>query len=250
MVLDMRLVAAVIAVIVGGFLRGFVGFGAALVIVPVLSLTVGPRTAIAISSIVGLPAVLQLLPEAMRHAEKQIVLPVAAALFASAPLGAWLLVSVDPAVMKIVISALVVGMVAMLAGGWKVEREVSAGLLVLAGVAGGLLQGSSGMGGPPVVAVALARPGAAHQQRGNVLGLMTAVALSTVAPLALFGLFTTEAIVMGLLLLPVYILATALGSRYFARGGSRYYRNAALVTLAAVGFATLGVAVQRYLSGS
>ena len=44
--LDGRLMVAIAAVLVGGFLRGFVGFCAALVIIPVLSLAHGPLLAV------------------------------------------------------------------------------------------------------------------------------------------------------------------------------------------------------------
>ena len=202
--------------------------------------------AVAISSIVGLPAVVQLLPEAIRYAEKSVVLPTAGAIILAAPVGAWLLVSIDPAAMKIIISVLVVMMVAMLARGWKFKGEPSLAPLLAAGFAGGLLQGGAGMGGPPVVAVALARSGGPHQQRGNVLALMTVIAMSSVLPLTLFGLFTPKALALGLLLIPVNMLATVFGSRYFAQGGSRYYRNAALATLAAVGVGTLAASIERY----
>lgn len=247
-VVDASLIAIVCAVFVGGFVRGFVGFGAALVMVPVLTLAVGPIMAVAISSIVGLPTVVQLLPQAVRYAERRVVIPVATAIFLAAPGGAWLLVSVDPAIMKIAISVLVVLMVVMLAQGWTFRGKASLGTLLAAGAIGGLLQGSSGMGGPPVVAVALARSGDAHQQRGNVLALMTAVALSSVLPLTYYGVFTAKALAIGVLLIPVNILATALGSRTFARGGSRHYRTAALVTLGLIGVTTLAIAIERYVT--
>jgi uncharacterized protein len=246
-VLDAGLIAIICAVFIGGFLRGFVGFGAALVMVPVLTLAVGPHLAVAISSLIGLPTVVQLLPEAVRFAERGVVVPVACAIFLAAPGGAWLLMAVDPGIMKIAISGLVVLMVVLLAQGWTFKGKASLGTLLMAGAAGGLLQGSSGMGGPPVVAVALARAAEPRQQRGNVLALMTALALSSVLPLSYYGLFTAKALVMGALLIPINILATALGSRSFARWGSRHYRNAALATLGLIGVTTLVLAVARYL---
>lgn len=244
--LQLGLVAGSVAL--GGFLRGFVGFGAALVIVPVLAVVFGPRAAVAISSIMGLPAVLQLLPEAVRRSEPGVVLPVAGAIFLAAPLGTALLVNVDPDVMRIVISGLVVAMVALLASGWKLAQKPGLPTLAGAGAVGGIVQGIGGIGGPPVVAVALARAGPPEQQRANVLGLMTAIALSSLLPLAWWGLFTREVVVAGLVLFPLYSLATALGSRYFATGGARHYRNAALATLAVIGLATLTAALRRYLA--
>lgn len=243
---DIWLVLVAGAVLLAGFLRGFVGFGAALISVPVLSLIMGPHLAIAVTNVMGLPAVAQLLPEAIRRAERPVVLPVAAAVFLATPIGTWLLVVADPGVMKIAISLLVLVMVAMLASGWRLEGDVGLAKLIAAGVAGGLVQGVAGVGGPPVVAVALSRQGSPVQQRANVLGLMTAISLSSVLPLFYYGLFTRQAIIIGLLLVPLYSGATALGSRYFALGGQAHYRRAALVTLTAIAVATLAGSLWSY----
>jgi uncharacterized membrane protein YfcA len=245
--LDARLAVLCAAVFVGGFMRGFVGFGAALVTIPVLSLAYEPRLAVVAMTVVGIPTLLQLLPDAIRTSERAIVVPISLAILVSAPLGTLILVSVSPALMKIVISALVVIMVAMLMRGWKLEQEVGRPILIGAGIAGGLIQGSAGIGGPPVVAVILSRSGTPTQQRGNVLALMTAISLSSLAPMLYFGLFTRQAIMTGLLLLPVYGGSILLGSRYFAYGGARHFRHAAMATLTLIGIATLLASIRDYL---
>jgi uncharacterized protein len=247
--IDGRLAVVLIAVMVAGLLRGFVGFGAALISVPVFSLVLGPYAAIAVNNVMGLPAVFQLLPEAIHRAERVVVLPICMAIFAAAPIGTWVLVSTDPAVMTVAISALVLLMVAILASGWRLRGRIGIGKLIATGIAGGLVQGAAGVGGPPVVAVALSRPGEASQQRANVLALMTAVSLSSILPLLYHGLFTRQTVVIGLLLIPFYSAATALGARYFALAGQRYYRRAALATLAAIGMATLIASLRNYLKG-
>ena len=145
---DGRLMIAIASVLLGGFLRGFVGFGAALVIVPVLSLAYGPLVAIPTLTVMGIPTLLQLLPDAVRHSDRRIIGPMSAAILLSAPLGTWVLVSVPPALIKMVISGLVICLVGMLARGWKLDGDVSMPVLVLSGAAGGLVQG-----GGPVSAV-------------------------------------------------------------------------------------------------
>ncbi|MFV0295572.1 MAG: sulfite exporter TauE/SafE family protein [Hyphomicrobiaceae bacterium] len=231
------------AVLLAGFLRGFIGFGAALVSMPVISLVLGPTTAVAIVTIMGLPSTLQLLPDAIRHGEPPIVVPMMLGVFAATPIGTMVLVSVDPGLMKIVISTIVVAMVAFLSAGWRLQSRVRASILLLAGIIGGLVQGTAGMGGPPVVAVALAREGTPEQQRGNVLAVMTAISFSSVPPLLYFGLFTTQAMVCGIVLFPLYAGATWFGSRYFARNGKSHYRKAALAMLAIIGLTTLALAI-------
>jgi uncharacterized protein len=247
--IDGRHAVVIVAVTIAGLLRGFVGFGAALISVPVFSLVLGPHAAVAINSVMGLPAVFQLLPEAVRRAERSIVLPICVAIFVATPFGTWALVATDPALMTVAISALVLIMVAGLASGWRLKGRIGKSKLIAAGVAGGLVQGIAGVGGPPVVAVALSRPGEPSQQRANVLALMTAISLSSILPLLYYGLFTRQTVVIGLLLIPVYSAATALGARYFSLGGQRHYRRAALTTLAAVGITTLIGAIRNYLVG-
>ena len=247
--IDGRLAVVFIVVMVAGLLRGFVGFGAALISVPVFSLVLGPHAAIAVNNVMGLPAVFLLLPEAVRRAERAVVLPICTAIFAAAPIGTWALVSIDPAIMSVAISTLVLLMVAFLASGWRLRGRIGIGKLIAAGVAGGFVQGVAGVGGPPVVAVALSRPGDASQQRANVLALMTAVSLSSILPLLYHGLFTRQTVIIGLVLIPFYSAATALGARYFTLGGQRHYRRAALATLATIGMATLVASLRNYLKG-
>lgn len=245
---DLRLLAVVAAVLIGGFMRGFVGFGGALVTVPVLSVVWGPQAAVAITSVMGIPSLFQLLPEAVRYSERSIVIPVALTTFLTAPLGSWILVSVDPKLMSIVISGLVIAMVAMLAQGWASKSEIGLPALIGAGAAGGLIQGAAGMGGPPVVAVALSRGGSPKQQRANVLALMTAIASASLLPLWYFGVLTRSVMIAGVLLFPLYIAATLLGSRYFSSGGHRHYRRAALATLAVIAVATLVASLRSYFA--
>src|SRR5262245_63830150 len=115
---------------VAGLLRGFVGFGAALISVPVFSLMLGPHAAIPVNAVMGLPAVFQLLPEAIRRAERPIVLPICLATFIATPIGTWALVAADPALMTVAISALVLVMVAVLARGCRLTRRIGMRKLV------------------------------------------------------------------------------------------------------------------------
>lgn len=246
--LDGRLALVCLAVFIGGFMRGFVGFGAALVTIPSLTLAYGPRLAVAAAGVMAVPSLIQLLPDAIRHSERAIVLPLSAAILAAAPFGTWILVTVSPSIMKLAISLLVIVMVAMLARGWRLGAEVGWPILASGGIASGLVQGAAGMGGPPVVAIALSRPGSAEEQRGNVLALMTTVSVASLVPQWYFGLFTPRAITLGLILLPVYGVSIMIGARYFTRGGASHYRRAALVTLAIVGAGTLVASLRDLLA--
>ena len=83
------LAVAVGTVAFAGFIRGFLGFGASLIIVMVLSALVGPAAAIPLGVFSGLVATVQLIPDAVRGAERSFMVPFWIAAFIAAPIGAW-----------------------------------------------------------------------------------------------------------------------------------------------------------------
>jgi len=237
------LAIAVATVMVSGFVRGFVGFGSSLIIVMVLSVHLGPITAVAIAGLSGLAPVMQLLPAAIRHSERSFVIPFALLTFVAAPIGTWVLVTADPAIMKIVISGFVLLMVGMLYFNWRHKGMKDTRFLVATGAVSGLIQGGAGVGGPLAVAIALARDAIPQTQRANVIGSTTGLTFCGLPPLWWNGVFTFEVIAISIAAAPFYTLGTWMGARVFAVHGSRYFRNAALLALAVVGVATMALAV-------
>ncbi len=235
--------------IIGGFIRGFVGFGGSMVVVLAISLTIGPKTAVAASCLSGLPVLLQLLPVAIRRSERAFVLPFGLASFIAAPAGALVLVALNPAIMKLVIAALVLGMTFLLYRGWRTTRAGNPIYLASAGAAAGFIQGMAGVGGPPAVAVALSRPGETDQQRANVIGAVSGLGLCIIVPLYFHGLFTAEVVLLSLMIFPAYSVAAWLGGRFFGGPGAALYRSAALAALAGISAITLIFAVKDLLGG-
>ena len=237
-----------LAILLAGFLRGFVGFGAALIAIPVLSLVFAPAIALPIAFFSGLPSMLQLLPTAIRHGERQIIMTFGIGAFLAAPLGTWLLVIIAPEILKMIIAVLVIFMAAFLFRGGRLKGTPSRPVIFGAGIFAGFVQGVAGVGGPPAVAIALARTGTPTTQRANVIGAVSALSLSTAAPLWALGLFTPEVLWLSLFFAPLHTGAAFLGVRFFAAGGQRHFRIAALATLGIIGVATFIAAVQNYLA--
>jgi len=241
------LIAAAAAI--GGFLRGFVGFGGALALVPVLSLAVGPRVAVAVASMVGLPAVIQLMPEALRYADRRRVGPIAVAMLFAAPLGSLVLTNLDQRIMTGSIG-IVVMLLALLT--WKAPKGPfmrKPSVSIAAGIASGLLQGAAGIGGPPAVAVLMAQGGEPRQLRANVIAATATMSLFGAVSHISFGLFTLQAATISLVLLPVFIGCTWIGTRFFMLGGSRYFRAAALAILIGIGFAAVAASFAPLIFG-
>jgi hypothetical protein len=148
--------------------------------------------------------------------------------------------------MKIGISGFVLIMVYMLYKNWRLPKLSGFPFLVGFGAAAGLIQGSAGVGGPPAVVIALSRSGTIETQRANVIGAVTALNLSNLLPLWYYGLFTYEVLIISLLMFPLYLGSTWLGTRFFSQLGRDYFRNGALLILAAIGASTLLIACLSY----
>ncbi len=235
----MQILIAVSVVFVGGFLRGFVGFGSALVIVPVLALIFTPKLAVVVFSIMDLPGMVQILPTAVRDCSRKKVLPMIVALLAGIPVGVYGLSTVDTNSMRIVISVLVLIMVGMLALNMRIVFATGTKTSVTGGVIGGIIQGMAGIGGPPIVALLLSRRDSPDTTRANIVVMMSILIIASIPVFWFFGLVSPRSLILGGLAAPIYLLAAYLGSRYFRTGGSGIYRSMALLILALTAISTL-----------
>lgn len=230
---------AAVTVFVGGFLRGFVGFGSALVIVPVLALIFTPKMAVIMHAIMDLPSIVQLLPTATRHCARRTVLPMIVSLLGGIPVGVYFLSTIDVEPMRIIISVLVLIMVGLLALNTRIVFATGVKASVTGGVIGGILQGMAGVGGPPIVALLLSRREDPDTTRGNVVVMMSCLIFSAILVLWAFGLVTPRSLILGGLSAPIYLFAAYLGSLFFKTGGSGLYRTVALLILALTAISTL-----------
>jgi uncharacterized membrane protein YfcA len=224
--------AAVVAV--AGLLRGFTGFGAGLVMVPLLGLLVGPAVAVPVAVMLDMAASLQLLPPALPAVRWRSVAPLGIAACATIPLGGTLLAHLDAAPMQRLISATVLLCVIALWTGWRYTRPPSTPVSLATGAASGLLTGMAGIGGPPVILLFHSGPERSEGIRASIIGYFTISQLVALIAFVFHRLLTAEALLLAALLAPVFLIATALGTRWFGRVDDRRFRAVSLAFLAVV----------------
>lgn len=237
------LLVIVLVTIVGGVMRGFTGFGAAMVIIPVVALVTLPRDAVVYHALIEIPTALQLLPDGLRHARRSTVLPMMLGLVLAVPVGMLLLVSLPPDPMRVGMSVAVLGLVVFMWAGVRLPPPRGNWAGILGGTAGGILQGSAGVGGPPIAAALMARRDPAGETRGNVLVMMALIILVSIPAQYAYDLFTREVLILGVMMAPAYVASTILGTWLFRRTGGRNYRAIALGILAMTAIGTLVASV-------
>lgn len=226
-------------VALGGFLRGFTGFGGALVIIPVVALFYDPQTAVVFHALIEIPGMLQLMPDGLRTCNRSTVLPMLLALIVAVPAGMYFLVAIDPDIMRIAMSVAVLAMVALMSTGWQYKDTVGASVSMAGGAVGGFLQGAVGIGGPPIVTLLMSRHDEHATTRGNILIMMGSLLLTALPAQFFYGLFHQQVVIISIVMAPFYMLSAYLGSRTFRASGGKHYRKGAMTLLAATAVATL-----------
>ncbi len=237
--IDLSLAAAAAIVSLGGVMRGFLGFGAGMILIIGLTIVYSPVDAVILTALLEIPAAVQLSPSLLRQAQWRTVIPMTASALTTIPLGAWLLVTVDPLLMKRTIALCVLGFATMLASGWRYRGPTSTGAVLVVGSTSGFLTGLVGIGGPPVIAYFLS---GAHQPRHIRANITSFLMLSTFIALAAYawhGAISVELVLRVLVLTPTYVLTIWAGGRLFHLATESTFRRVALVILVVMSVSAL-----------
>src|SRR6056297_2600857 len=92
------------AYLAAGVVRGFTGFGTALIVVPVAGIFLGPAEIILMIGFSGVLSNLILIPDAWRHVDRGEVGLLSAAALLGVPVGIWLLTRIDPSAIRWIVA--------------------------------------------------------------------------------------------------------------------------------------------------
>lgn len=199
------------------FIRGLSGFGLALLLVPILALTIPPADAVIIANIIGIAMGVVGIRQAAKEAEPSFK-PIAILGVLLTPVGLGLVAIVAPAV-----SGFVIAMVALLTFGIimlpKPAKPISGGVMLagMTGAACGLLAGFAGMPGPPVVSYYLGRRVDKRQARASMFVIFLATCITALLSAFYFDLLNMRIVALSAVLTPVVLLGNWLGGLAFGK---------------------------------
>lgn len=236
---DWRIYAAIAVTALAGVMRGYSGFGTAVLLAPAYSVLWGPRIGVPVMLLMELVVSMQLVPKAIGEANRRVILPIGAAACVATPLGAFILITADQDLLRRFIGGFVLIFGLLLMSGWRYHGSRPLPLNLAVGSAAGLLKGATGISGPPVILYLLAGPEAVKQHRANLILFFGTIAVISVIPPALGGLIVWSTLAKLLILLPVLMIGVPLGARLFHVLPDRWYRRAALFFLVTTGIIAL-----------
>ncbi len=230
--------ALLLAATVAGVLRGFSGFGAALVLAPVVSLIVGTHVAVPAIILSIFVTTVQLFAPTWSQVRWSDQLALSLAGCIGVPAGVVLLIYLDPELMRRSISAVTALFALFLLTGWRSIRPPTRFGSAAMGGLGGVLSGAASIGGPPVIVYLLAGPGSAAQTRASLIYYFAFTQLTAIVMFSIGGLMNWEVVVTAAVVSPSLILGTWAGARLFHLASERIFRIAALTILLIVGVST------------
>lgn len=231
----------ILGAFLAGIVRGFAGFGTAMIYLPFAGLVLSPFAALTTLIVKDLIAPLMHVPRAVRDGQPRDLIWLMAGAFLFVPLGVLVLSLVEREVFRWSVSLVTFAMLAALITGLRYRGPITRGLSFGAGSLGGFLAGSVGLPGPPVILLYMASTLPAAAVRATLTLYLIVADVLMLAVLGWNGYIVGAALALGALMILPYLLGNWVGALLFRPDYEALYRRVAYAIIA--GSALLGLPI-------
>ena len=231
-------VLAMVIILIAASVRGYSGFGFALIGVAGLSIISAPSVAIPTVLVLEIIVGLLLLPPVWREISWRPVLILLAGAIVLTPIGALFLIHVPTDVARIGIALAISAAALLLLFAAKPRGSQSTSSTVAIGAVAGLLNGAFGISGPPIVLFFMSGDRAASVSRASMMACFLVLDVIAVASFAIGGLVDRSVLITVLVCLPVLAIGSWLGHRAFHGSNTERFRTRVLWLLLALALIT------------
>ncbi len=239
---EFGLLAAILGIFVffaAGLTQGLIGFGFALVAVPILGLVASPQLVVPAVIIGGTISNFIVLFHVWRWVHLSQIWPLIIAGSVAAPFGAYLLDILSADVLRIIIGVAVLLFTITSIQGFRKRIRNEKFAMVPVGLASGLLGGSIATSGPPVV-LFLANQGLEKETfRANLIAYFSVLNVVTLAALSVEGVITASTMGFALISMPGMAIGALTGVALAGRVREGLFRRIALSVVAAAGLLSI-----------
>jgi uncharacterized membrane protein YfcA len=211
---------------VAGAVRGFAGFGTAMVFLPVAAQVLPPVWALIALVVMDVFGPLPNLRRALRDGRTADLGWLLGGMIAALPLGLAVLYVAPAELFRYAVSLVALTVPALIWAGFSLRGAPGRPLLLGTGVVSGVLGGVAGLPGPPVILLYMGSGDPVRIVRANTMLFLFAYTLILLAVLGLQERLATPAVMIGLLLALPNALGNVAGAAIFRPERARLYRVA------------------------
>jgi uncharacterized membrane protein YfcA len=226
-----ELAVSVLAIFGAAVIRGYTGFGFSMIAVTTLSMLRPPAEVVPMVLLLEIVASLRLLPSVWHAVEWRSLGWLLLGTMVATPFGVALLTVVPANAMRVLVCAAVAAAVLFLWRGFTLRETPGPAPTVATGFLVGVLNGSTGIGGPPAILFYFSSPAGHVVSRASLVTYFLAIDLLAVATGAAMGLLNGDLLRRAAWLLVPLLLGIALGNRQFLRAEAATFRRIVLVVL-------------------
>ncbi|NNK95219.1 MAG: sulfite exporter TauE/SafE family protein [Desulfobacterales bacterium] len=222
--------------LIAASIRGFSGFGLALVSVPLLSMIMPPMSFVPLIFGMQIIAVFFGLKRTLQDVQWNQIVPLVPGGFIGTWVGLLLLYRINPEFLGIIIAVAVVLVAASLLKGLRFSRHFSKPETAIIGMLAGILNGAASLPGPPVILAQLVMPNTNKMVRSNLIIFFTILSLLGLTSIVVGGKLNETHVYLIATSAPFLILGTWLGERLFYNPVMfPYYRRISTYLLLTIG---------------
>ena len=230
------MIIAAVVVLLAGFVRAISGFGFALVTAPLLLFIFDPQSVVVINVILGVLTGALLLLHTRHHIDVKRVLLMCSGSIFGIPIGVYLLSSLDPTVLKLVIAILIIPFsIILLLGHSHQFRRDNLGCGI-SGFVSGLVGSSTSFSGPPVVLFLLNQGLVKERFIGTLTAYFLFTGVASVSAFSFIGMVTIDLLIKVAILLPTAVLGFYIGLKVQPKIDAILFRKivTSIISLAAL----------------
>ena len=218
--------------VLAGLVRGFTGFGTAMVFLPITGAVLPPVWAITIFVIMDIIAPMPLAPKVAKDSDVPDLVRLSLGALVGVPIGVAILKVLPSEVFRYAVSGLTIALLFLLVSGLRFHGILTRPMVFGAGGLGGLFAGSVGLPGPPVIALYLASPLPASTARANIYLYLLIINVLILAVFAIQDILFHDPVVLGFVIAFPYLAGICTGALAFDPKRERTYRNVAFAVIA------------------
>ncbi|MDU8911106.1 sulfite exporter TauE/SafE family protein [Aestuariicoccus sp. MJ-SS9] len=217
---------------VAGLVRGFAGFGTAMIFLPVAGQFLPPIGALTTLIVMDAFGPLPNLRRAWRDGQPADVFRLIAGTLVMLPIGLALLLAVAPEVFRYAVSIVALVLLACLIAGLRYRGKLRPPMVYGIGGLAGFLGGVAGVPGPPVILFYMASPLPASAIRANTMWYLFLFDLVFLGVMYVADQLLLEFILVGLAVAIPVVIGNVAGAAMFRPGWERQYRALAYAIIA------------------
>jgi len=216
---------SVACIFAAAVVRGYSGFGFALLGVSALTLLLPPAAVVPPIFILEVAASLHLLPGVWRDIHWRALFWLTVGCLVGTPFGVYALAHVPAAPMTLALAVFVLIAAVLLARGHVLQSVPGPAATLATGAASGLFNGGFGIGGPPVILFFFSSPAAVSVGRASMIAFFLLTDVIALAWQGWNGLLNQSTLWRALMLLPALIAGVWLGNRGFIHARPAAFRR-------------------------